>query len=130
MRFKKFLDEMPTFDLPKDIACPFEGHSGEPINGNNRNYSYDTVSEAFLDKEYKQRMFKAFTPVRPSGIAPLICRKDHKMFMYNVDENIAYKAQTPEDIKFCEAYLEVTRGERFHDRNAGLFDFDRIEILK
>jgi hypothetical protein len=130
MRFKNYLQEMPVFDTPVDIQCPFEGHTGGPINGSNKEFSYDTLSEGFSDSEYRKRMFKVFTPVNPTGIAPMICRKDHKMFMYNVDKNIAYKAETPEDVAFCEAYLEVTQGTRFRDRNGHLFNIDQIEILK
>ena len=81
MKFKQFIDEMPLFTHSVDLECPFSGHNGPPINAS-KGFVFDSLSELF-DGEYKKRMVMAYTMIKPSGIVPLICVHDMKVFMWN-----------------------------------------------
>jgi hypothetical protein len=130
--FKKYLqlNEMPLFMYDGDIQCPFNGHRGSPINGNKSEFRYDVLSESFgAGSDYQKRIFNAYKPKQPYGIVPNICRNDMKVFMWNVNTGETYAAKTEDDINFCDKFVEVMKSERSRDRNANLFDFERIARL-
>ena len=129
MGFKKFIKEMPLFSHPEDLECPFSGHQGPPINAS-KGFGFDSLSEAFTG-EYQKRMAKGYTMMNPTGIVPLICIHDMKVFMWNTDTDETYAPQTSEDIAFCNEYIQVMKSERSQDRNAEPFRgrFDEIDRL-
>jgi hypothetical protein len=130
MRFKKFLLEFPIFTRPETFPCPYKGHGDEFINGKDPKHQYDVMAEGLPKIEnYQQKMAFAFRTKDPHGIAPFICSRDNKMFMLDVDNNIAYAPVSKEDIEFCKAYLLVAKSDRFRDRNSTIFDIDKISIL-
>ena len=91
---------------------------------------YHTLAEAF-EGEYAKRMNKGYTMMSPSGLVPLICIHDMKVFMWNVDTGETYAPTSSEDIDFCNVFIQVMKSERSQDRNAEPFRgrFDEIERL-
>ena len=133
-KFINFLKESPLFMYDGRIECPYKDHKGGPINGGDNFFRFDSLSELFgKDSEYQKRMFHAYKPNNPTGKVPLLCRKDMKVFMWNVDEDTTYAARRVDDIDFCNKFIEVMKSDRSKDRNSELlgprFDFDAISLL-
>ena len=127
MGFKNYLKENPYLPMI-DIACPYVHHQGGPINGSKDEYGYDAIAEVIKDNAFNQRMNAVYNfGNNKFGDAPVICRSDMKVFMWDGKKN-TYAPTDPEDIKMCETFIEALNSEKSKDRNKGV-DFSQATIL-
>lgn len=127
-RFKKYLLESEEFADPRKIECPFIGHLVSDISSKKQTFKFFTMKHLFSD-EYASRINQGYSEFSPTGIVPLICCYDMKVFMWDADNNTTHAPETEDEINFCNEFIRVMKSPESLEKNANNFDFDKIAIL-